>query len=133
MTGMGFGWVPLLLGTKIDRAGPWLGRLAHIPGWTLLLWIWDGICGFAVAIAVSVLLLQMFRLRRCRWLFVAVLAGACQAILPPLLSLMLGDLPWPLRFLVRAGMYATLGAAGLWAISSLCDMALAGRADISSA
>ena len=102
-------------------AGPWLDRLGRITACGMLLGIWHIVCDLAVDVALSLLVLQVFRKGRLRWLGLATVANAVYATTLLLLSPLLSQFSWTATFLARAAFYGSFGMGSLWLIGDMRD------------
>ena len=119
--GLGYGWLKLVLEVPVSHPGPWLDRLGCITACGMLLGIWPIVCDLAVDVALSLLVLQVFRKGRLRWLGLATVANAVYATTLLLLSPLLSQFSWTATFLARAAFYGSFGMGSLWLIGDMRD------------
>lgn len=103
------------------QAAQQLAALASGPVWTPLLGIWERTWAIIFHVALSVLVLQVFRRNNIRWLWLAILLHAlldfCAVLVPVLLP---GQL---IGTLILEGIVGLFGLLGLWIIQRLRDRA----------
>ena len=92
--------------------------LATQPGWYPLLGLWERLWTLPVHIGLSVVVLQVFRRGRLRWLWLAVLAHAVVDFSVVAVQLPLSGHPL-LVALVPEALVAIFGAIALWVIRAL--------------
>jgi uncharacterized membrane protein YhfC len=89
------------------------------PGWTALLGAWERLCTIPVQIALSVVVLQVFRRGRLIWLYLAVLGHAFVDLTAVGLQQLLG--PSINSSLAIEGVIGVFGLAAVWIIWRLRD------------
>jgi len=96
--------------------------LAAQPGWTPLLGAWERLWTLPFHIAMSVIVLQVFRRGQLRWLWVAVGAHALlDFVSVALIQALSTSLPTRTIDLIVEGFIAAVGLVAIWVIFALRD------------
>lgn len=96
--------------------------LATQPGWEPLLGAWERLWTLPVHIALSVVVLQVFRRRQRRWLWIAVAAHAAfDFIAIALVQTLTSSLTALTATLITEGFIAVAGLIAVWVIFALRD------------
>ncbi len=99
-----------------------LNTLKDVAAWTPLLGIWERLWTLPVHVALSVMVLQVFRRNNIGWLFLAILAHAFVDFTAIIMAQLLGP-SIATQLLVELAV-AIFGAIGLWIIWKLRDRPL---------
>ena len=90
------------------------------PAWAGLLGAWERMWAIAFHVALSVVVLQVFRRGGLRWLWLAIVLHAAVDLLAAGLPIVLG-LAGPAKIVLPEAIIAVVGLVSLWAIWRLRD------------
>jgi uncharacterized membrane protein YhfC len=99
-----------------------VSTISAAPAWQILLAAWERLWTLPVHVALSVIVLQVFRRSNVRWLWLAILLHAAVNLVVVGLPLLV-SLPSPVAPLFSSGLVFLAGLLALWAIFRLRDAA----------
>jgi uncharacterized membrane protein YhfC len=102
-----------------------LAQISGLPDWIPLVGAYERLLAITIQVALSVMVLQVFRRGNLSWLWLAILGHALVDFVPTGLSAML-QLPGMLSIFVPEGIVTVFGVIALWIIWKLRDRAPAG-------